>query len=53
MEAFKGVCLSLPRVVGLEGVLTELLPDLSGEEHLMLEKSADILREAVDSIKMM
>jgi L-lactate dehydrogenase len=53
MEAFKGICLSLPRVVGLKGILTELRPDLSGEDHLALQKSADILKEAVVSVKMM
>jgi L-lactate dehydrogenase len=53
MEAFKGICLSLPRVVGLKGILTELRPDLSGEDHLALQKSADILKEAVVSLKMM
>jgi L-lactate dehydrogenase len=53
MEAFKGLCLSLPRVVGLEGILTELRPDLSREEELALQKSADVLKEAVVSLKMM
>jgi L-lactate dehydrogenase len=53
MEAFKGICLSLPRVVGLKGILTELLPDLSSEEHLELQKSAEILKEAVVGLKMM
>jgi len=52
VEAFKGICLSLPRVVGLKGVLTELRPELSSEEHLMLQKSADILKEAAVSLKM-
>jgi len=53
MEGFKGICLSLPRVVGLAGILAELRPELSGEEHLALQKSADILKEAVVSLKMM
>jgi L-lactate dehydrogenase len=52
MEKCRGVCLSLPRVVGRNGVLTELRPDLSSEEDIMLVKSADILREAVVSISM-
>jgi L-lactate dehydrogenase len=52
VEACKGICLSLPRVVGLKGVLTELRPDLSREEHLMFQKSADILKEAAVSLKM-
>jgi L-lactate dehydrogenase len=53
IEACKGICLSLPRVVGLKGILTELRPDLSSEEHLMLQKSAEILKEAAVSLKMM
>jgi L-lactate dehydrogenase len=52
IEACKGICLSLPRVVGLKGVLTELRPDLSSEEHLVLQKSGEILREAAVSLKM-
>jgi L-lactate dehydrogenase len=53
VEAFKGICLSLPRVVGLKGILTELRPDLSSEENLVLQKSAEILKEAAVSLKMM
>jgi L-lactate dehydrogenase len=52
VEAFKGICLSLPRVVGLKGVLTELRPDLSSQENLVLQKSAEILKEAAVSLKM-
>jgi len=53
VKGFEGVSLSLPRVVGAKGVLTELRPDLSSEELLALRKSADILREAAVSLKMM
>jgi len=53
VEAFEGICLSLPRVVGLKGVLTELRPDLSIEEQQSLQKSADILKEAAVSLNMM
>lgn len=52
-EECKGICLSLPRVVGLNGVLTELQPDLSSEEDLALKKSAEILKEAAVSLNMM
>jgi L-lactate dehydrogenase len=52
VEAFKGLCFSLPRVVGLKGVLTELRPDLSSEEDLVLKKSAEILKEAAVSLNM-
>jgi L-lactate dehydrogenase len=53
MEGFKGICISLPRVMGLQGILNELRPELSGEEHLALQESAGILKEAVTSLKMM
>ncbi len=53
VEELKGICLSLPRVVGLKGILAELRPDLSSEEHLLLQKSADILKEAAVSLNMM
>jgi len=39
--------------VGLKGVLTELQPDLSSEEHLVLQKSAEVLKEAAVSLNMM
>ena len=53
VEAFKGICLSLPRVVGLKGIMTELRPDLTSEEHGLLQKSADVLKEAAVSLKIM
>lgn len=52
VEPFNGISLSLPRVVGREGILAELRPDLSGEEQLLLQKSADILNESAVSLKM-
>ena len=52
VEAFKGICLSLPRVVGWKGILTELWPDLTSEEDLALLKSADILKEGAVGLKM-
>ncbi len=53
VEGFNGICLSLPRVVGLKGVLAELRPELSKEEHLALQKSAETLKEAAVSLNMM
>jgi L-lactate dehydrogenase len=53
MEAFRGICLSLPRVVGSNGVLAELQPLLSAEEDLLLQRSAQILREAAVGLKLM
>jgi L-lactate dehydrogenase len=42
-----GVTLSLPSVVGREGVVQILEPDLSEEEHQALQRSAETLRKAV------
>jgi L-lactate dehydrogenase len=53
VEAFRGICLSLPRVVGSKGVLMELPPHLSSAENLALQKSAGILKEAAVSLKIM
>lgn len=43
---FTGTALSLPRIVGAEGVLATLRPDLSNEERADLQESAEILRAA-------
>jgi L-lactate dehydrogenase len=45
-----GVTLSLPSIVGRDGVVEILQPDLSPEEHSRLEKSADSLRNALRTI---
>src|SRR5205823_2935857 len=42
-----GVTLSLPSVVGREGVMQILEPDVSEEERQALQRSADALRTAV------
>jgi L-lactate dehydrogenase len=51
IDEFRGICLSLPRAVGLKGILTELRPELSSKEDLALQKSAEILKEAAVSLK--
>jgi L-lactate dehydrogenase len=45
-----GVTLSLPSVVGRAGIVTVLQPDLSAEECAGLEKSAQALRTALQSV---
>jgi L-lactate dehydrogenase len=45
-----GVMLSLPSVVGRDGVLTVLQPDLSVEERSGLERSAEGLRKAQERL---
>jgi L-lactate dehydrogenase len=46
-----GVTLSLPSVVGRDGVVAVLQPDLSPEERSGLEKSAEGLRNALERIR--
>jgi L-lactate dehydrogenase len=46
-----GVTLSLPSVIGRDGVVAVLQPDLSPEERSGLEKSADGLRNALERIR--
>jgi L-lactate dehydrogenase len=50
IEGLEGVSLSLPRIVGSQGIATTLRPDLSGKEAAALRRSAKILREAVQAI---
>jgi L-lactate dehydrogenase len=46
IEGIAGVSLSLPRVLGGQGALIELHPRLSPEEQEALHRSAEILRQA-------
>lgn len=46
----EGVSLSLPRIVGAQGVAGTLRPGLSEDEDAALRKSAEILREAVREV---
>ncbi len=47
---FGGICLSLPRVVGAQGIVSTLDLSLSSEEEAALRKSADILRNSAGEI---
>ncbi|UCD77487.1 MAG: L-lactate dehydrogenase [Desulfobacterales bacterium] len=51
IEALAGVSLSLPRVLGADGIKATLSPSLSQEEHRLLNKSAQILREAASGLQ--
>ncbi len=46
----EGTCLSLPRLVGAEGIIAEFRPDLSDGEREGLTSSMQILREAVNEL---
>ncbi|MCJ8499023.1 L-lactate dehydrogenase [Desulfatitalea alkaliphila] len=50
IEGIGNVALSIPRVVGAEGVLMDLCPVLSDEEHAALHNSATILKKAAADI---
>jgi L-lactate dehydrogenase len=45
------VTLSLPSVVGRTGVAEVLVPEMSDEERSSLEKSAAMLRSALDRVR--
>jgi L-lactate dehydrogenase len=45
------VTLSLPSVVGSTGVAEVFVPEMSDEEHSALERSAGMLRAALDHIR--
>lgn len=51
--SLEGGCVSLPRVVGRKGIVSELRPDLSNDEHRVLHRSAEILKDAAVSLKML
>jgi L-lactate dehydrogenase len=50
VEGIRDVALSLPRVVGRQGVTAELFPDLDPQEHAALHRSASLLRGLLDSM---
>ncbi len=50
IPGMEGVSLSLPRVVGSEGIIATLQPSLSQEEEVQFRRSAEILQEAARQI---
>ena len=50
IEGLEGISLSLPRLIGAKGVLSELRPCLSKEEHRLLQKSAKTLKKAAEQL---
>ena len=47
-----GVTLSLPSIVGRQGVLRTIEPELSTDEREKLQRSADRLKAALDRLKL-
>jgi L-lactate dehydrogenase len=50
IEGFEDVSLSLPRVLGSDGIVSTLQPSLSDKEQAQLKRSASILQEAEKQI---
>lgn len=50
VEGVTDVALSIPRVIGARGVVADLFPELDPGEHEALRRSAEILKEAADSV---
>lgn len=46
LAGISGISLSVPRIIGAQGVVAELWPALSADEHEALAQSAEILRNA-------
>lgn len=49
-DDFSGVTISIPRILGSDGIQEELWPPLSDDEHRALSRSAGIIREAAAQI---
>ncbi len=45
------VCISIPTIVGRNGIVSTLTPTLSAEEQALLVKSADAMKSVIDQIK--
>ena len=50
IDNFKGICFSLPRIIGGAGVTSTFRPVLSDEEYKDLGRSIEVLRESVRQI---
>ena len=47
-----GVALSMPAIVGADGVEADIPINLNGEEALKLKESADSLKKIIDTIEL-
>jgi len=52
VEGVRNVALSIPRVVGAEGVQAQLFPDLDPAEHAALARSARLLKDTADAVRL-
>jgi len=51
-QGVRDVALSLPRLLGRAGIITTVMPTLDSAERSALRRSAEILKEAADSLKL-
>lgn len=51
VEGVPDVALSVPRVIGADGVLADLFPELDREERAALRRSAILIKEATESLR--
>ena len=47
-----GICLSMPAIVGADGIETAIPVNLDAEETAKLKKSADALKQIIDTINL-
>ncbi|WP_321501555.1 L-lactate dehydrogenase [Breoghania sp.] len=52
IEGVRDVALSIPRVLGAGGVVTDLVPQLDETEHAALRQSATILKAQIESLSL-
>jgi L-lactate dehydrogenase len=50
VEGIRDVALSVPRVLGAQGVSAQLFPELDAAEHAALERSARLLKDTIDAL---
>jgi L-lactate dehydrogenase len=50
VEGVRDVALSIPRVVGAQGVTAQLFPELDAGEHAALERSARLLKDTASAL---
>jgi L-lactate dehydrogenase len=50
VEGVRDVALSVPRVVGTQGVTAQLFPELDAHEHAALERSARLLKDTASAL---
>ena len=52
VEGVQNVPVSLPRIVGREGVIADLMPHLDADEHAGLEASAKVIASLTEALKL-